>query len=213
MKFPSKTFFSIVIVLNLTAGVLFGQITRVQPFVQNDRLQFDVSWKNFFNKEITGTILSGLPMDMSLHWILNDEKGEIISGERAIKIHYDVWDEIFSLQSNGAEKKFTSLDSLQTYMGLIRSIDITNTASLRHDRSYSIRLRVLIKQIGSEQDRTFWDWLNDTEESSLNENSGKEFHFSLSGLLQLFFGSGRSSSQKSGWFNSHRFKLSELSRQ
>ncbi|MBX7150272.1 DUF4390 domain-containing protein [bacterium] len=211
MKSYSKIYFSIIIALNITATFLYGQVNAIKPFLRNDRLQFDVSLDNFFNEKVTGTILSGLPMDMSLNWVLTDGNSDILRGDRALKIHYDVWDEVFSLHNETSEKKFPSFDSLQSYMRQVQNIDITNSATLNYERTYTIRLRILIKQIGSEQERTFWEWLNDTEESSLDENSGKELHFSLSGLLQFFFGSSKS--KKSGWFNSQSFKLSELPRQ
>ncbi|NUM82018.1 DUF4390 domain-containing protein [bacterium] len=211
MKHIAKIIYEAFVVLSVTSSLLYGQVKEIKPFVRNDRLQFDAALDNFFNEKVTGTILSGLPMDMSLSWKLVDGNAEIARGEHALQIHYDVWDEIFSLRNATSEKKFTSLDSLQSYMNSIRNIDVISFASLSRDRFYTIRLRILIKQIGAEQDRTFWDWLNDTEESSIEENSGKEFHFSLSGLLQLFFGS--SQSKKSGWFDSRSFKLSELSNQ
>lgn len=209
--FPKKPYATFTFILLFSAVLTAPSVVRLTPYSQNNQLKLDTAFENLFTEKTTGTILSGLPMNILITFKLMEERKEFKKFQIPIKIEYDVWDEIFSVSFIHDKQTFKHIDSVQVYIQNLKSMDLCSIHELKPSKEYYVTAQVRISTISEDQDKNFWNWLNqNVQEKDLNDESGKEYSFNINALVRFFLGVNGNEDDKSPWFESQPFTINQL---
>ena len=176
-----------------TTGIV---LTKLVLFKDSHSLYADIESNYAMDEKTRSTLVSGVPLQLNITVKLFDtediEKSKI---HIDIDIHYDVWNEFYTLQYPDRLEKFSSLDSLKRALNNLKPVALFPLEQMQTDKEYyiSMKLRMINATSGSVID-------------SINR-SPSTTGFGLSTIIKFFFGS---SDEKTQWHRSDKFLTDRL---
>lgn len=187
----------------------------VHPFLKNDSLKLEVSYRNLFVGNIKKTLLAGLPILIELNLKLIDTGDKVIQSKKMSgKISYDVWEELFNIQGlPSAENSLQRLDEVKNYFSEDLKTGLLPKEYLMSAEEYHISIESRLTLLTGKQSRQLKDWIEtgeQTEEDLPSNERDTGFRLNLNNLVQFFMGEKNKPEELLLKASSEKFRLTDL---
>jgi len=164
---------------------------RIMAYQSNDSLKVKYEFRNLFRGETRKALLAGLPLIFKINYQLQNGEGkEILRGERTLRISYNVWEELFSIQPSRMKKlTFESIDELEQNLSRFNKFTLGLAAAFSDAEFYRINSQVHLMLLSRDQERQLKWWLQnseETEEELPSRERATGFKLNLNKLIQAF---------------------------
>jgi hypothetical protein len=135
-------------------------------------------------------------------------EGDVGRGVFVLRLHYDVWDDVYSLERGDTTRTFDSFATLRRAVEQLRRVPIVAVDRLQPAGVYRITLSVAVHPLRGGAEREIVGWVDDTVRNS--EGAWHEQLLNVNGLIHRFFARDRSDDNRSEWFESILFTPASL---
>ncbi len=180
-----------------------------------DEITVRFACRNLFLPPIKKSLLAGLPVLAEFNLQLIDLKNQPVLERRfTVKIHYDVWEELFSLQlpedRTATWKDFSRLD--QWFRAVQFSLPLNRT-DLSEKAFYRVRISARVVVLTRQQKEELKWWMQNsetTEEETAAQERSTGFRLNLNRIIQLFLEKEKKPVESVSQLVSPPFKMDEL---
>ncbi len=194
----------------LTAGAVAAadtpaRVTDVTPARVGDLVVARLVTEGLPGEKLLQSMQSGLVSAVVLDLALIDDREKVLGGNRvSLKLGFDLWEEIFSVRSDGTERRFHSLGDLSAYLTELGAVPVIPVNRLAPEARYRLRIGLEVFPIApSEQDRVE-DVIVGDQRPRREGQDQQEASVSLGRLIRFFYKGdrgGRGAQEiLSGWF-------------
>jgi len=202
----------------LTQPAIFAQddpALSIHPFLKNDTLQLELSYRNLFSGNIKKTLLAGLPILIDINMKLVDTGKKTIRSKKVSgRISYDVWEELFNIKGlSSSENSLQTLDEVVKYFSEQLRIGLLPREYLMSGEEYHIEAESHLTLLTRKQSRELADWIQtgeQTEEDLPSNERDTGFRLNLNNLVQFFMGSNNKPEEFYIEVSSTKFRLIDL---
>jgi hypothetical protein len=180
-------------------------ILAAELYVLDGMLAGDIHCEGLFPERIAGTVQSGLPAIVELFYSLETPDNKSIRrGMRSYKLHYDVWDDLYSVAGPDTVVLHPSFESLSQAVQHFRSIRLFPIDVMAGEKRYTLRLGIAVNPLQGSDRRKMSGWL-DSNVRGGTDQSWKEQMLNLNDLIQHFFSHRQDGSYQSEWYRTDFF--------
>ena len=194
----------------LAAGVALAEddparVTSITPARVGDLVVAHLNTEGLPGEKLLQSMRSGLVSSVDLDLALLDDRQKVVDGNRvSLQLGFDLWEEIFSVRSDGSERSFHSLDDLQSYLAELWAVPVIPVSRLEPEARYRVRIMLQVYPIApAEQDRVE-DVIVGDQRPRREGQDQQEASVSLGRLIRFFYKGGGSSRDGqesfSSWF-------------
>ena len=182
-----------------------AQVTAVSAARSGDLVVADLSTAGLPGRKLLQSMRSGLVSAVELDLALLDEREKVVGGNSvSLQLAFDLWEEVFSVRADGAERRFRSLADLQAYLGELAAVPVIPLGELAADRRYRLRVGLLVHPIAPAQQERVGSVIAGDQRPRREGQDQQEASVSLGRLIRLFYrggGGGDAGGQAlSAWF-------------
>jgi hypothetical protein len=189
-------------------------VDQIEPALVNEILTVSGVIHNLFSEKIVGTIQSGLPSMVEIEVKLLDAEGRTKLRRRYLRtISYDIWQERYTVRREDTTVVSGDFEAVKRLTSRLEHVVLAPKTVLDARTRYAIALRVRVIPISVRQGQKVLDWLrepNQTEEDLASEDRSSGFRLNLSKLVSFFVGGNKRRQNRSPWYSSRMFRLSDL---
>ncbi len=134
---------------------------------------------------------SGLVSAVELKMALVGENDEILGGRSlSLRMAFDLWEEVFSVRTDGRERRFNSLADLQTYLADLQGLPVANAALVDADKRYRLRVGLVVHAIAPDEQRRVEDVIAGEQRPRREGQDQQEASVSMGRLIRMFYKGG-----------------------
>lgn len=186
-------------------------IQDIQPFRDGDTLKCSFASPDLFDGRVGKALLSGLPVLVELHSQILQTGSSPRKMER-YRLSYDIWEDVFRMESKGFNKSFSSFEDLKNWWNPRPEVHIAETENLREgDLSLKLRMRVVL--LSRSQGEKLREWIlnpAEVEDNSPSYRRDTGFTLNLNRLVSFFFNKDDISETFEVTSKSSEFQLADL---
>lgn len=187
MRAPAKWPLGAVLIVALFSAtfVRAGEVVDAQPRMDGGWLVLDLQLGALLDARTRSTIESGLPGSCLLEIELVDHDGEVSSVRRLERsLEVDLWEDLVRMLEQGRETQFASLAAADSAWAIWSSIPLAPESALDKRSSYSLRIAVEVRPLGSEERDRVSRWVSQSD-----RDGRRDMSIDMGGLVRRFFGS------------------------
>lgn len=189
------------------------RVVSIKPGLDNGFLTVSALIQGVFSPRIVSTIQSGLPSMVEIEvQVLTGKKSKV--RRRILRaISYNIWEERYRIESEDSVMNLSDFNQVKQIASRLDRVRLVRQRLLDRGAQHSIRIRVGVTPISVRQGQKVVDWLREpdqTEEDVASEERSSSFRFDLSRLISFFVGGNKSRPNRSRWYSSAKFRLSDL---
>ena len=148
---------------------------------------------------------SGLVSAVELNLVLVDEDDQVLEGQSlSLRMGFDLWEEVFSVQEDGRERRFHTLADLQDYLSDLRDLPVAPASLVGPTDRYRLRVGLVIHAIAPDERRRVEDVIVGEQRPRREGLDQQEASVSLGRLIRFFYKGGGDDQEgqelASGWF-------------
>jgi hypothetical protein len=182
-----------------------ARVTAVTPARAGDLVVARLRTAGLPGERLLQSMRSGLVSAVDLDLVLLDDRERIVVGNRvSLQLAFDLWEEIFSVRSDGRERRFTSLDDLQTYLAELGAVPVAPLGELAPGASYRLRIGLQVHPIAPAEQERVEDAIAGDGRPRREGQDQQEASVSLGRLIRFFYKGGGDDRagqvMLSGWF-------------
>jgi hypothetical protein len=186
------------------------RITGVRLYLLEEELAGDVQCRGIFSERVVQTVRSGLPAVVEVFYhLVETREGTEAKGVFRLSLHYDVWDDIYSVTVGDTSISMKNFESLRAFTSTLRSVPIVPARSLLDGTRYRLRCSIAVNPLRGTDRERIEVWVREKVRSD-NESSWREQLLNVNELISYFFSREKNSPERSSWFVTEPFRLSEL---
>jgi hypothetical protein len=180
-------------------------MTGVSPAQAGDLVVARLATEGLPGEKLLQSMRSGLVSAVDLDLALLDDRQKVVGGNRVtLQLAFDLWEEIFSVHSDGNERRFDSLADLRSYLAELAALPVIPVERLAPAERYRLRIALQVHAIApAEQDRVE-DVIAGDQRPRREGQDQQEASVSLGRLIRFFYkgGGGGQGGQEilSAWF-------------
>ncbi len=201
----------------LGSGVLSAReapgLDSLEIYRSRDSLICRVSAQNLIQGKTRETLLSGLPVLLELTAELRRPGGNAARRvQQKYRLHFDIWENRFSLTGGGTIRRFAALADLQQAwrpFPLLRFPVLEETP----DGPLQIEVSLMIILLSRREAQNLKEWIRNTQETEEDMPSGSRntgFKLNLNRIISLFFSGDDISERHEVRIKSRLFRIPEL---
>jgi hypothetical protein len=185
-------------------------ISAVAIYVSGGRVVGDVKSGGILSERIAGTVQSGLPAVVELLYSLSERNdGTIASGIHAYELHYDVWEDIYSIRSDDSTRTFVDFADMGRAIETLRAVPIVPVRSLDPAGEYAVQLSIAVEPLRGSEQKRIEGFVEDTV-SGRSRGAWHEQVLNVNELISRFFSRGEAPSSRSDVYRTGPFSLLSL---
>jgi hypothetical protein len=181
------------------------RVTKVTPSRVGELVVARLVTEGLPGQRLLQSMQSGLVSAVDLDLALLDDRQQVVGGNSiSFQLGFDLWEEIFSVRSDGQEKRFQDLGDLQAYLAELSALPVIPVNRLDPAARYRLQIGWQVYPIApAEQDRVE-DVIVGDQRPRREGQDQQEASVSLGRLIRFFYkGSGGDRGDQiilSGWF-------------
>ncbi len=186
-------------------------IQDIQPFRDGDTLKCSFASPDLFDGRVGKALLSGLPVLVELHSQILQSGSSPRKMER-YRLSYDIWEDVFRMESKGFNTSFKSFEELQNWWNPRPEVHISELGTLG-DEDISLKLRMRVVLLSRSQGEKLREWIlnpAEVEDNSPSYRRDTGFTLNLNRLVSFFFNKDDISETFEVTSQSGQFKLADL---
>lgn len=182
-----------------------ARVTGVTPARVGDLVVARLVTEGLPGQRLLQSMRSGLVSAVDLDLALLDDRQKVVGGNSiSFQLGFDLWEEVFSVSSDGRERRFQDLADLQAYLSELQGLPVIPVNRLLPEASYQLRVGWQVHPIApAEQDRVE-DVIVGDQRPRREGQDQQEASVSLGRLIRFFYKGGdgdrRGQVILSGWF-------------
>ncbi len=170
-----------------------ARVTAVAPARADGLVVAHLSTMGLPGQKLLQSMRSGLVSAVELDLALLDEREKVVGGNRiSLQLAFDLWEEIFSVRADGAERRFRSLADLQGYLAELAAVPVIPLDELTVGGSYRLRIGLLVHPIAPAQQQRVENVIAGDQRPRREGQDQQETSVSLGRLIRLFYQGGGS---------------------
>ncbi len=181
-----------------------ARLVRATPSVVGGRLVCRLETAGLPGEKQLQSMKSGLISSVDLNLALENEAGNIVGGQNlSLRMGFDLWEEIFSLDTDGHQKRFKTLDDLQKYLAEINDLPVGPYALVGTDGKFRLRVSLTVHSIAPEEQARVEDVIAGDRRPHREGQDQQETSVSLGHLIRFFYkgeDQGDGQDLQSPWF-------------
>jgi hypothetical protein len=132
-----------------------ARVDQVTPARVGDLVVAHFATSGLPGDKLLQSMRSGLVSAIDVDLTILDERDKVVGGNQvALQLGFDLWEELFSVITSGSERRFQTLEDLQTYLSRPEMMPVIPLSSLVAGNRYRVRVGLQVHPIApSEQDR------------------------------------------------------------
>lgn len=211
----AASFVAFALIVWAGTGDLFAQeprpeITDITLAADSEFVALDVTCTGLFSERIIGTVQSGLPAVVDLLYYFTDRGGGVLAEDvSSFALQYDVWDDIYFIESPDTTRSFPSFATMQQAIERIQHLKLVPLKALKPDRSYRVHMSIIVNPLKGIDRTRIADWVSDNVRTRVDD-SWREQVLNLNNLISHFFSREREVVNQSAWYRSEYFKPDSL---
>jgi hypothetical protein len=187
-------------------------IVRADVSVSDGLIVSDLFSSNLFTDQVVGTVESGLPAVVELLYkLVTRENKTVTRGLHAFELHYDVWEDFYSIVGMDSTVRFATFDRMAAAIEHLREIEIVPVSIVNTNTEYAVEFSIAVHPLrGREQQIVGWVGEN---VRSASDETWREQVLNLNDLIEHFFASGKGASgrnERSEWYRTGFFSPGRL---
>ena len=148
---------------------------------------------------------SGLVSSVEFDLALLDEEDRLLGGNTlTLRLAFDLWEEVFSVQEDDRERRFQTLDDLESYLADLSNLAVTPTANLDRNQRYRVRVGLVVNSIAPDEQKRVEEVIAGDNRPHREGLDQQEASVSLGRLIRLFYKGGNDdrggNEEHSMWF-------------
>lgn len=185
-------------------------VSSARPYVARSNIVTDLTCRDLFSEQVTGTVESGLPAVVELLYRLVDREDEQIHrGVHTYQLQYDVWEDVYTLDAGDSASTFTSFASMQRAVEHLSRVAIVPIDAVEPGGVYAVELSISVQPLRGGDEQKIVGWVNETVRGT-SDDSWHEQLLNVNDLIHRFFSRNRDSSDRSDWFRGIWFTPASL---
>ncbi len=156
--------------------------------VYRDTLFCRLAAKHLLDQPVEKTLLSGLPVKMKIQLKVLHAKKNLNGPQLRFQLHYDIWENRFTVRSSTATVAFTHLDSLRQWWRN-RPVAVLAVQQFPWPENWHLLVQSQVILLASATDGGFQEWLQagqPVEENEPSQDRNTGFKLNLNDLIGLF---------------------------
>ncbi len=180
-------------------------VTGAEPARAGDLLVARLRTAGLPGDRLLQSMRSGLVSAVEFDVVLLDEREDAVAGSRVLLLlGFDLWEEIWSVRTDGQEHRFGTLDELRGYLADLRAVPVAPASLVAPEAGYRLRVELQTHPIAPDEQARVEDAIAGVQRPRREGLDQQEAQVSLGRLIQLFYkGGGRSAGGRafvSPWF-------------
>jgi hypothetical protein len=185
-------------------------ISGVSVYVADGRVVCDVTCGGLFSEQIVGTVRSGLPAVVELLYSVEEENsGTVSSGIHSYELRYDVWDDIFFVQTGDSSDSFGSFDGMKKAIEQLQAVTMIPANRVDRNGLYTIFVTVAVHPLSGSDKQRIAGFVEETV-GARDHDSWREQVLNINDLIGWFFARGKGTSNQSDTFETPAFSFDTL---
>jgi hypothetical protein len=185
-------------------------VSNARLYVSHSNIVTDLTCRDLFSEQVTGTVESGLPAVVELLYRLVDRKDEQSHrGIHTYQLQYDVWEDVYTLDAGDSASTFSSFASMQRAVEHLTGVAIVPLDDVEPGGVYAVELSISVQPLRGGEEQKIVGWVNETVRGT-SDDSWHEQLLNVNDLIHRFFSRNRDSSDRSDWFRGIWFTPASL---
>ncbi len=186
------------------------QVVKVKPSRVGDLVVCNLKTRGLPAEKQLQSMRSGLVSSVELDLALFDENDHFLAGNSlTLRLAFDLWEEIFSVQDDGNRQEFKSLTDLEDYLADLIHLPVASANSLESGIPMRLKIDLTVHSIAPDERERVGDVIAGDQRSQREGLDRQEASVSLGRLIRFFYkDDGPADSEKS--MQSRWFKVGEL---
>jgi hypothetical protein len=170
----------------------------------------DVTSTGLLNDRIEGTVRSGLPAVVELFYHLKSKgRGGSLKGIHSWSLHYDVWEDVYSISDGDTLITLDSIDSMERMISSLKSISLVPFSRLAEGKTFTVRFRIAINPFSGTEGEMVTGWIEESGEQR-QESTWREQVLNVNDLISRLFSSDRDAASRSEWYETGKHTPEKL---
>jgi hypothetical protein len=183
-----------------------SRIVSMQVYRSEDWLECRLRAADLLDARVTSTVESGLPGALLYRIDLLDEHARTVARRIVeLRLHLDVWNEIYWLESRSKRQAFHSISQADSAWSQPPPIRLAPLRQLLPQLGYRLQVELAISPLGHDEKA----WISGYV-SQASGSGTEEFSIDVGGLLGRFFRRKSEQDEKAGRWRGDLFRLEEL---
>ncbi len=167
-------------------------LVRVTPSRAGDQVVCRLHTLGLPGEKQLQSMRSGLVSALELNLVLVDENDQLLGGHSmSLRMGFDLWEEVFSVRSDGRERRFQSLADLQSYLADLGNLPVVPFHLLGPDGHYRLKVGLVVHAIAPDEQKRVEDVIVGEQGRRREGQDQQEASVSLGRLIRLFYKGGR----------------------
>lgn len=169
-----------------------ARLVRVTPARVGDQVVCRLSTEGLPGAKQLQSMRSGLVAAVELNLALVNEDEQVLAGRAlSLRMGFDLWDEVFSVHSDGRERRFQTLTDLQSYLAELRDVPVAPSALLGGEGRYRLQVGLVVHAIAPDEQQRVEDVIAGVQRPRREGQDQQEASVSLGRLIRFFYKGGR----------------------
>jgi len=168
-----------------------AQVTTITPAKAGDQVVCRLITAGLPGEKLLQSMRSGLVSEVDFDLALLDEREQVVGGSRLeLQLAFDLWEEVFSVRSNGQEQRFAELTALHRYLQDLEQVTVAPLSSLDRDGRYRILVGLQVHPIAPSQRDEVEAAISGDQRPRREGLDQQEVSVSLGRLIRFFYKGG-----------------------
>lgn len=187
------------------------EIVAVLPARGGESLYCAIQTEGVPSAEAIRSMEGGLPssVDLSLR-LLDDRSRLLFKNQISFRIAFDLWDEVFRVDSPVSSRRFDTIVAVERFMAGIDSVPIAPWEALDSEGIYRIEVEMIHYAIAPAQATRIGEWISGDRSGVTGDPGNREVSLGLGSLIRFFYKEGREEKGDAFRFLSDPFIPGEL---
>ncbi len=155
-------------------------------------------------EKLLQSMRSGLVSAVELDLAVIDDRDRLVADHHVtLRLAFDLWEEVFSVRSDGREQRFRSLEDLQAYLGELDGLPVVPVGRLGPEGRYRLRVGLRLHAIAPDERARVEDAIVGVRRPGRDGLDQQEAQVSLGRLIRFFYKGDRGDGEQeilSAWF-------------
>lgn len=188
-----------------------ARVTAVTPARAGGLVVARLTTAGLPGEKLLQSMRSGLVSAVELDLALLDAGEDVLGGNQVfLHLGFDLWEEVFSVRADGAERRFRTLADLQAYLADLAGVPVAPAGGLAPDGRYRLRVALQLHPIAPAQQERVREVIAGGQPPRREGLDQQEAQVSLGRLIRLFYagGGGGAGGQEiqSAWFTARELR-------
>jgi len=183
-------------------------VVAVVPARTGESLVCDVRITGLPGEKAERSLQGGLPSSIDVIAELLDDQDRVVFRRLvALRVVFDLWDEVFRVDDGEGEHRFNTIEEVRTHLSHMKDLPVASIPAIAVEDRYRIRIAVVSHPIAPADKTRIGDWISgEGTEGTARDADEREVSLGIGTVIRYVFGGAAEGRETpvgeglSGWF-------------